>query len=108
MGFRIDESAPRLPDDLERLTRADVEQILTGSFPICESIQDNDMERWHLTRAGQLVRQTGVAGDRYYVWPMDEGFDFLDGFAADEVMAKVRSLLSEAGIAHPESRNLLP
>ncbi|MGY3581849.1 hypothetical protein ACVIGB_000080 [Bradyrhizobium sp. USDA 4341] len=100
--FRLDLAAPKLAEDIERLNRVDVEGILKGAFPVCESIQDNDMERWHLTRAGQLVRQTGLAGDRYYVWPLDEGLDFLDGFADEEVMVKVKSHLTDGGIEIPQ------
>lgn len=102
MPFRLDPAAPKLAENIKRLNRVDVEGILKGSFPVCESIQDNDMERWHLTRAGQLIRQTGVAGDRYYVWPLDEGLDVLEGLAAEEAMLKVKSHLTDGGIELPQ------
>lgn len=106
MGFRVDLSAPTMPDDTQRLTRPQVEGILAGAHLIHEHFSDNDMERWLLTRAGQFIRQTGVDGGRYHVWPHEEAFDCLAGIATDDEMNKVRDVLSEAGIEIPQHPTL--
>lgn len=107
MGLRVDLGAPKLPDDAsQRLTQGQISGILAGAHLIHEHISDNDMERWLLTKAGQFVRQTGVDGSRYYVWPHNEAFDFLDGLATDDEMEKVRSALSDAGIDLPHNPSL--
>lgn len=104
MDFRIDATAPKLPDNIERLAASDVEGILTGAHEICSSVADNDTDAWFLTRAGQFVRRTGEDADRFYVWPIDEAFDFLGDLVEENVWAKVKSLLEEAGIVLPRAR----
>lgn len=99
--FRIDATAPTLPEDIERRNAADVEGILAGAHEICSLNADNDTDAWFLTRGGQFVRRTGEAADRFYIWPINEAFDFLDGIVADDAWDKVKSLLHDAGIALP-------
>jgi hypothetical protein len=94
MMIDLDASAPVLDDDCELLNGTDVAGILVGAFEICESIQDNDIERWSLTKAGQFVRECGQDGGRFYVWPENEALDFLDGMVVDEVMNAVRAALA--------------
>jgi hypothetical protein len=98
MRFQIDPHADKLPDDQTRLSFDEVKSILKGAQPICESIQDNDMERWMLTRGGQFLRQTGVDGSRYYIVPSAEAHDFLSGVASEEVIEAVSETLTRHGI----------
>lgn len=104
MDFRIDTAAPRLPDDIERLTAVDVEGILAGAHEICSTEADNDTDTWFLTRAGQFVRRTGEGADRFYVWPIDEAFDFLGDLVEAEAWSRVTALLEEASITLPTPR----
>jgi hypothetical protein len=101
MSFRIDTAAPKLPENIERLDGIVVQKIMDGAMEICASIQDNDSDIWHLTRAGQFVRTTGEDADRFFVWPIGEAFDYLDGMVADDKWTEVKSLLEAAGIALP-------
>jgi hypothetical protein len=98
MQFRIDPQAEKLPEDQERKTYSQVKPILKGAQPVYESIQDNDMERWLLTLGGQFLRQTGIDGGRYFVVPPAEAYDFIRGFASDEVLEAVSETLMHHGI----------
>jgi len=103
MSFRIDRTAPRLPEFMERLASWNVKAILDGSIEICSTIENNDSDIWHLTKAGQFVRQTGIDADRFYVWPIGEAFEYLDGMVEERQWARVTTLLQEAGIELPNS-----
>ena len=100
MPFRIDPNAAKMPDDYERLTREQVAPLLKGSQFICESIQDNDMERWALSQGGQFVRQTGLEGTRFYVVPPAEAYDTLNGWVEERVMDDLRAALDKHGIEY--------
>lgn len=88
---KFDSSAPRYDATTERSSFEDVAHVMKGATEICETIQDNDSERWSVTKAGQLVRQTGEDLDRYYVFERDDqdAIDMLVGMADDEALAKV-------------------
>jgi hypothetical protein len=73
---------------------------LPGAQFICESLQDNDMERWMLTEGGQFLRQTGKA---LYVTDAEYALDFLAGFCDDRVMEQLVSAnaFKDAGFPKP-------
>lgn len=97
--FQIDRTKPTLPETGERSDRFGVAPILDGAAEICSSRGDEDSEIWHLTSAGQFVRQTGVDEDRFYVVPAPEALEFLQDFADDDVMEDLRSAGAFDGVA---------
>lgn len=101
MKFEIDPKAPVLAEDIELMNGMDVADIMVGASLICETIQDNDIDRWSLTRAGQFVRETGEDGGRFYVWPKDEAIDYLDGMVVDEVMDAVKAAVADRQVSAP-------
>ncbi len=91
MPFSVDPSAPRMEADYELRPRWEVANIMEGAQLICESVEDNDVERWLLTRGGQFVRNTGEDGDRFYVVPPVDAWLHLDGWCEDDVLADVKA-----------------
>lgn len=89
-AFVIDPTAPRLKADYERSSFADVAPILDGLQEIWSTDQDNDAERWSLTAAGQVLRQTGLELDRYYVVPRKEAIDYLTDLLEPHVLEGLR------------------
>lgn len=82
---------PRLSEDNELLSILEVCEIIQGAKVLCESVEDNDIERWYLTRGLQFVRETGVSGGRFYVVPAHEAGRMLDGFIDDGILQNLRS-----------------
>ena len=91
MPFTVDAAAPRMSEDYELLSRVEVASILEGAQLICESVEDDDVERWLLTRGGQFVRNTGEDANRFYVVPPEEAWDYLNDWCDDDVLAEVRA-----------------
>ena len=87
-SLTLDERAPRMTANFQILDGHDVAHIIDGAALICEIDSDNDLERWSLTRAGQIVRQT-LKG--FYVVPENEALDHLDGMASEDVMESLRN-----------------
>lgn len=85
--YRISRSAPRVEADGTRpLDEREQRLLLPGARLVCESVQDNDLERWMLTEGGQFIRET--ARDIYLVGPA-EALEMLAGFCDDDVMEKL-------------------
>lgn len=85
--FEISRSAPRVEvENIRPLEKHEHGVLLQGARLVCESIQDNDMERWMLTEGGQFIRQT--AKD-VYVTDAAFAMDYLAGFCDDDVMEQL-------------------
>jgi len=85
--FEISRSAPRVQvEGVRPLEKNERGILLQGARLVCESIQDNDMERWMLTEGGQFIRQTGKD---VYVTDAAFALEFLPGFCDDEVMEQL-------------------
>jgi len=83
-------SAPDV--DFAVKSREEVARILEGEQHICERIENDDVERWSLTRGGQfVVRSTGEDGDRFYVVPPADAWGELDGRCDGDVLAEVQA-----------------
>lgn len=65
------------------LDAEEAEFLLEDADFICESIQDNDAERWWLTRNGQIVRITGLDKERIRVVDPIDARDMLLGWVED-------------------------
>ena len=88
--FTIDRSAPTVEvEEIRLLTEDEQALLLPTSTMICESLEDNDSERWRLTQAGQFIRRTGVDGERVYVTDAVFAHEYLEGFCADDVMREL-------------------
>ena len=99
-GFGADPDAPRLEGvDGQLLTYLQARPLVQDSRFLCETVQDNDIERWRLSLGGQFVRETGASGGRFYVVPPDEARDMLEGMGLEDW---AMDLLVEAGAFGPE------
>lgn len=88
--FMIDRTAPTVEvEEIRLLTAEEQATLLPTSMPICESIEDNDSERWRLTEGGQFIRRTGVDGERVYVTDAAYAQEYLTGFCAEEIMQEL-------------------
>lgn len=88
--FMIDRTAPRVEvDEIRLLTDDEQAMLMPTSMPICESIEDNDSERWRLTEGGQFIRRTGIDGERVYVTDAVYAQEYLTNFCADEIMQEL-------------------
>lgn len=85
--FETDINAPRIEvDEIRELSNEEAATLLDGARDVCESIQDNDMEKWSYSLGGQFIRQTGKAT---YVTDAAYAFEFLDGFCDEKVMRQL-------------------
>lgn len=85
--FEISRSAPTVEvEEIRALTDEEAKLLAPNARLVCESIQDNDMERWTFTEGGQFLRQTGRS---LYVTDAAYALEFLAGFCDDEVMEKL-------------------
>lgn len=93
--FEISRSATRVEvEEIRPLDSKEQGLLLPGARLICESILDNDMERWMLTEGGQFIRQTGSG---IYVTDSAYAMEFLAGFCDDEVMEKLVAVNAFSG-----------
>lgn len=91
VDFEIDADANRAAEDPQRHAHSDLAHVLGDARFICESVEDNDLERWFLTMGGQFIRETGMGGGRYYVIPADEAEQMLTSLGVeDHAMAGLR------------------
>lgn len=89
----FDPSAPTESRTDQRLDSSAVAGVMAGAKLICSTEQDNDSEFFYLTRAGQVVRVTGLDQDRFYVYDRDDhtAKDMLVSLADDTALAMVWS-----------------
>lgn len=88
--FTFDPSLRQIEETAERMNRGQVIGVLQDARFICGSDEDNDVERWYFTRGGQFIRETGDGGGRFYHKTPAEALEYLEDFAAEEVLDELR------------------
>ena len=107
--FKVNRAAPRIDigdEDVRLLEGRDRENLLGGAAEICESVQDNDAERWFLSEGGQFLRVTGLDAERCYVTSPAYALDMLAGFCDDAVMEKLVEANAFQGAVTPGGRSI--
>ena len=89
--FSFDVSLRQIEPTTERMNRGDVIGVLHDARFICGTEEDNDVEKWYLTRGGQFIRETGDGGGRFYYKTPEEALEYLTGFAAEEALEDLRA-----------------
>lgn len=67
-------------------------KLLSGTTLICESIEDNDSERWLLTEGGQFLRQTGVGFGKTYIADPAFAKEMLESMVEDKTFAALQAI----------------
>ena len=84
---RISEDTATRPDGAPALLGwEDVRHALAGAATLYEHESDNDTEAMFITAAGQYVRRTGEAADRYVVLDREDAREIASGYMDQEDM----------------------